>query len=139
MAADDDRYDELPFLVCHVTLVTPDGEDAMMVETASGELESMLYGTLVTTPVEMSDLDGEARRYLVFPDISVKQTGEYRIKASLYRITGYVVDSSCAVHREQGVADDHRGSPLAQVESDVFEVVEWQQFIGPRTFFSVTV
>lgn len=81
-------YEELPFLVCHVTLETPEGDDATMVQTPDDEILAMLYGTLVASPVEMADLDGENEIFLSFSDISVKEVGRFRLRATLYRITG---------------------------------------------------
>lgn len=81
-------YDELSFLVCHLSLLTPDGEDATMMQTSAGEVVSMLYGTLVATPAEMQDQSGAAGTYLCFPDVSIRHVGRFKLKASLLRITG---------------------------------------------------
>lgn len=86
------RHDELPFLVCHLTLLTPDGEDAMMViapeSTARRRTVAMLYGTLVASPVEMEDLTGATGTYFCFPDVSIRYNGRWKLRASLLRITG---------------------------------------------------
>jgi hypothetical protein len=82
------RYDELPFLVCHLTLQTPNGEEAQLVISPEGETVAMLYGTLVTTPAEMLDRDDAQGLYFAFPDVSVRYVGTFRLKASLMRITG---------------------------------------------------
>lgn len=49
---------------------------------------SMLYGTLVATPAEMDDQTGAQGVYFVFPDVSVRHVGRFRLKALLMRITG---------------------------------------------------
>jgi hypothetical protein len=84
------RYDELPFLVCHLTLQTPSGDDAQMVISEDGETVAMLYGTIVASPAEMLDMDGAQGLYFAFPDVSVRYIGEFKLKASLMRITGSV-------------------------------------------------
>lgn len=48
----------------------------------------MLYGTLVATPIEMDDQTGAQGVYFVFPDVSVRYVGRFRLKALLMRITG---------------------------------------------------
>jgi len=88
------RYDELPFLVCHLTLQTPDGQDAMAVESPTEGTVAMLYGSLATTPSEMLDQAGASGIYFAFPDISVRYPGRFRLQASLLRITGWVERSS---------------------------------------------
>lgn len=81
-------YDELPFLVCHLSLETPNGQDAAIVISPDSEPVSMLYGTLVATPIEMDDQTGAQGVYFVFPDVSVRYVGRFRLKALLMRITG---------------------------------------------------
>lgn len=81
-------YDELPFLVCHLSLETPNGQDAAIVTSPDTEPVSMLYGTLIATPAEMDDQTGAQGVYFVFPDVSVRHVGRFRLKALLMRITG---------------------------------------------------
>ncbi|WVR09111.1 hypothetical protein IAU60_006173 [Kwoniella sp. DSM 27419] len=104
-------YDELPFLICHLSLQTPDGEDAAMVVSPEGEAVSMLYGTLVAAPAEMNDQAGAPGMYFVFPDVSVRYVGRFRLQALLMRITG--------------------GSPLDTTISDPFEIVREAEYIAP--------
>lgn len=88
------RYDELPFLVCHLTLLTPDDKDATMVVSPErahlGQTLAMLYGTLVASPIEMMDMSGAKGVYFCFPDVSVRYDGRWKLQASLFRITGWV-------------------------------------------------
>ncbi|EAL20384.1 hypothetical protein CNBF1940 [Cryptococcus deneoformans B-3501A] len=81
-------YDELPFLVCHLSLETQNGQDAAIVTSPDTAPVSMLYGTLVATPAEMDDQTGAQGVYFVFPDVSVRHVGRFRLKALLMRITG---------------------------------------------------
>lgn len=49
---------------------------------------SMLYGTLISSPAEMEDESGALGLYFAFPDVSVRYAGQFRLRASLMRITG---------------------------------------------------
>ncbi len=60
----------------------------MIVGPNSGEVESMLYGTLVASPAEMQDRDEGQGVYFAFPDVSVRYVGRFRLKANVMRITG---------------------------------------------------
>ena len=75
-------------MVCHLTLETDVGDDAMMVTSPEDELVSMLYGTLVAAPAAMHNQDGAQGIYFAFPDVSVRYAGRFRLKANLLRITG---------------------------------------------------
>ena len=90
--ADKCSFDEIPYLVCHLSLETPTGDDASAVTVldprGQTEVVSMLYGTLVAAPVEMDNMEGARGVYSVFPDLSVRLIGRFRIRAALYRITG---------------------------------------------------
>lgn len=68
--------------------MTEDGENAEMVIEPDGERVSMLYGSLVSTPVEMVDREGAQGIYFAFADISVRRKGKFRLKVMLNRITG---------------------------------------------------
>lgn len=82
------RHDELPFLVCHLSLETADGQDAMMVHSGEGDMQQNLYGTLVATPAVLVNQDGATGTYFCFPDVSVRLEGTYRLRCTLFRITG---------------------------------------------------
>lgn len=84
-------YRDLPFLVCHLTLQRPDGEDAQTEIVGEGDNAQQvptLYGTTIASPVEMQDRNGDDAVYFVFPDICVRFAGTYRLKAFVMRITG---------------------------------------------------
>ncbi|KAL7421494.1 hypothetical protein Q5752_004381 [Cryptotrichosporon argae] len=110
-------YDELPFLVCHLSLLTAAGDDASMASPSlgsgpvSGELVAMLYGTLVASAAEMDDMAGAPGVYFVFADVSVRYQGSFRLQASVYRITG--------------------GQPLDTCVTEPFEVVGGSEYVAP--------
>ncbi|WVQ81504.1 hypothetical protein IAT38_003628 [Cryptococcus sp. DSM 104549] len=104
-------YDELPFLVVHLFLKTPDGDDAAMVMSPQGERVSMLYGTLVAAPAEMDDQTGAPGVYFAFPDVSVRYVGRFRLQAVLMRITG--------------------GAALDQCMSEPFDILHDRDYVAP--------
>ena len=83
------RNDELPFYVCHCTLLSSNGSNVIDVAHPSNDPESapvrMLYGSLVTAPYSI-------RSEVVFPftDLGIRLTGLYRLKVSLHRLARYV-------------------------------------------------
>ncbi|WVQ63969.1 uncharacterized protein L199_002127 [Kwoniella botswanensis] len=104
-------YDELPFLICHLSLQTPEEEDAAMIISSEGEQVSMLYGTLVAAPAEMNDTSQAPGIYFVFPDVSVRYVGRFRLHALLMRITG--------------------GPPLDTATTEPFDIVRESDYIAP--------
>ncbi|WWC64106.1 uncharacterized protein I303_106713 [Kwoniella dejecticola CBS 10117] len=104
-------YDELPFLICHLSLQTPEEEDAAMIISPEGEQVSMLYGTLVAAPAEMNDTSNAPGIYFVFPDVSVRYVGRFRLHALLMRITG--------------------GPPLDTATTEPFDIVREMDYIAP--------
>lgn len=53
-----------------------------------GRHVALLYGTLIASPFEMTDMTGATGVYFSFPDVSVRYDGRWKLKASLMRITG---------------------------------------------------
>nr|XP_019047985.1 hypothetical protein I302_04606 [Kwoniella bestiolae CBS 10118]OCF26915.1 hypothetical protein I302_04606 [Kwoniella bestiolae CBS 10118] len=104
-------YDELPFLICHLSLQTPEEEDAAMIISPEGEQVSMLYGTLVAAPAEMNDTSNAPGIYFVFPDVSVRYVGRFRLHALLMRITG--------------------GPPLDTATTEAFDIVRDTDYVAP--------
>ena len=52
------------------------------------ETLAMLYGTLVASPIEMTDMSGAQGLYFCYPDVSVRYDGRWKLQATLLRITG---------------------------------------------------
>lgn len=81
-------HEELPFYVCHASLLSEDAESHVDVTQPTEDADSvplrMLYGALVTTPYQ-------ARGEVVFPftDLGVRVCGIYRLKISLFRLARY--------------------------------------------------
>lgn len=80
------RDAELPFFVARITLhsaANPDGQDL----SASSEL----YGTTISTPHSLRDMEGAPGAYFIFPDVGVRRRGCWRLYVSLLRIAQYVL------------------------------------------------
>ncbi|TIA89914.1 hypothetical protein E3P99_01812 [Wallemia hederae] len=115
-----DIHDELPFYVCHASLLTEDGDSHVDFAHTPNEPNSapvrMLYGALVTTPYQVH---GE----VVFPftDLGVRYSGLYRLKISLFRLArpGSQISSSTA------------SETLSTAITDTFEVVDLEHYEAP--------
>ena len=89
LSNNDSSHDELPFYVCHASLLTEDGDSHVDFAHTPNEPNSapvrMLYGALVTTPYQVH---GE----VIFPftDLGVRYSGLYRLQISLFRLARYV-------------------------------------------------
>lgn len=120
------RSEELQSLVCHVTLLTADGQPANMLSptisprhspyrprrsssrlleggigeppspriTSTQPLNSvrMLYGTLVASPLQLNDVFQRKRVFFIFPEISVRSRGRFRLHIVLMRMPLWACD-----------------------------------------------
>ncbi|TIA99541.1 hypothetical protein E3P89_00991 [Wallemia ichthyophaga] len=115
-----DIHEELPFYVCHASLLSEDAESHVDVTQPTEDADSvplrMLYGALVTTPYQ-------ARGEVVFPftDLGVRVCGIYRLKISLFRLArpGSEISSSTA------------SETLSTAITDTFEIVELCKYEAP--------
>ncbi|KDN35784.1 hypothetical protein K437DRAFT_230085, partial [Tilletiaria anomala UBC 951] len=134
--------DEMPFLICQVSLATEEGQMADVlspIESSNARVSStgaqraptastsrlptspvrMMYGTLVANPQEFSDPSGYPRTYLIFPEISIRARGRFHLRATLMRLpnatTGFTTGST----------------PLVQATTNTFEVVLSSEYSAP--------
>ena len=111
------------YLALHCTLLNHDGTDD---ETeAPPTQEGMnstrrLMGTLVASPYPAKDENGVAGTFFVFPDLSCRSTGKYRLRFKLLRIDFRMMTPG-ATH----------GS-VASITSDIFSVYTAKDFPGMR-------
>lgn len=81
---------ELPFLVAHLSLhaeaSTTLGEVAPQL-LGSGVQSHAMYGGLVSSVNQLKDLEGNAGLYFLFPDVSVRLRGRYRLGITLHNIS----------------------------------------------------
>ncbi|ORX39076.1 velvet factor [Kockovaella imperatae] len=114
-------YEELPFLVCSISLETPSGSSASHIQDPnSGEVVSLLYGTLVTTPTEMLDQSGAMGVYFAFPDVSVRVEGNFRLSVNLLRITGPAL-----------IEGMNSGNALHTCCTNSFDIVPSRDYVAP--------
>lgn len=76
-------------LALHCTLLSEDGrEDETEVPAAHPDLPSTrrLMGTLVASPYQAKDENGVAGTFFVFPDLSCRSPGRYRLHFKLIRV-----------------------------------------------------
>lgn len=101
---------ELPFLVAQLALYSADGLNNVDLphphpqsqshgqntahsrnRSGDGQLDQqMLYGSLVASPQFLRNYQGKQGVYFLFPDVSIRWKGQYRLGVSLLKIPGQV-------------------------------------------------
>jgi len=81
------RDGELPFLIAHLSLYSGDGTQRLDMGSFPRQQIPILYGSLATTVQQLRDLDGDQGLFFVFPDVSIKTAGRYRLGVTLCRIS----------------------------------------------------
>ena len=110
-------------LALHCTLVSQDGkDDETEVPPAHPEMPSSrrLMGTLVASPYQAKDENGVAGTFFVFPDLSCRSPGNFRLHFKLIRID--------AMNMKPGV----KHHCVSSVITDVFSVYTAKDFPGMR-------
>ena len=79
------RDAELPFFVARITL-----HSASSLDKQDLSADSELYGTTVSTPHSLRDMDGAPGAYFIYPDVGVRRRGCWRLHVSLMRVAQYV-------------------------------------------------
>ena len=82
---------DLPFLVAHLTLLGEDGVTPVDTVTEP-TTERLLYGNLVSSPHVFRNLQGGQGVYFVFPDVSVRQQGQFRLQVALLKLSRCVLN-----------------------------------------------
>jgi hypothetical protein len=77
---------DLPFYVLHCTLVSADGHEELTIMAAEPKNVRILMGTLVSSVYHLHDVDGRPGHFFVFPDLSIRTEGQYRLKFSLMNV-----------------------------------------------------
>lgn len=110
-------------LALQCTLLSPDGrDDETEVPPTHPDLLSTrrLMGTLVASPYPAKDEHGVAGTFFVFPDLSCRSPGKYRLRFKLMRI-------------DPAMMMPGMSSPsVANVATDVFSVYTAKDFPGMR-------
>lgn len=80
----------LPFLVCHLSVSSSEGLPASPMSLGatptSASAHRLLYGTLVSSPHRLRNLEGKPGVYFLFPDVSIRERGRYRLGVTLLNI-----------------------------------------------------
>lgn len=117
------EMDEGGMLALHCTLLNKDGsEDETEVAQAhpDGPASRRLMGSLVAAPYPAKDENGIAGTFFVFPDLSCRNPGKYRLKFTLIRI-----DPMC-------MTPGTKHPTVAHVVTDLFAVYTAKDFPGMR-------
>jgi hypothetical protein len=110
-------------LALHCTLLSHDGkEDETEVPPTEKGMPTTrrLMGTLVASPYQAKDEHGVGGTFFVFPDLSCRSPGKYRLRFKLLRVDPTMMTPG-AVH----------GS-VASIVTDVFSVFTAKDFPGMR-------
>ncbi|KAG8718453.1 hypothetical protein FRC08_005259 [Ceratobasidium sp. 394] len=122
-------HGELPFLVAHLALLSENGAQYADVPPNDSQLpislsQRLLYGTLASSPHPLQNQQGHPGTYFIFPDVSVRNCGRYRLRVSLLRISR--PDSNLVMEEGAGVA-------IVSTKTRVFEVVPQAEYVAPAT------
>lgn len=112
-------------LALHCTLINSDGgDDETEQAPAVPDMPSTrrLMGTLVASPYQAKDENSIAGTFFVFPDLSCRSPGRYRLKFKLIRVDG--TNMTCVTTH-------------GSVVSDIFSVYTAKDFPGMRASSSL--
>ena len=115
--------DDTGMLALHCTLLNKDGsEDETEVAQAhpDGPASRRLMGSLVAAQYPAKDENGIAGTFFVFPDLSCRNPGKYRLKFTLIRID------------PQNMMPGTKHPTVAHVVTDIFSVYTAKDFPGMR-------
>lgn len=77
-----------PYFFMYASLVAPDTDEELHL-LRDGKTRSTT-GSVVSSLYHLKDIDNSDAGFFVFPDLSVRMEGTYRLKLSLFEIIGYV-------------------------------------------------
>jgi hypothetical protein len=117
------EQDHNGMLALHCTLLNPaNQEDETQAPSTTTDMQSTrrLMGTLVASPYQAKDERGIAGTFFVFPDLSCRAPGRYRLHFKLLRIDPFNMQQG-AIH-----------GTVASIITDVFNVYTAKDFPGMR-------
>lgn len=89
----------MPFFVATIRLLDENGfsirDPPDEPSHASAQQKRLLYGSLVSSPYSLYDLNGQRGTFFLFPDVSVRLEGKYRLGVSITRLRCVAVLLSC--------------------------------------------
>ncbi|KAL1922554.1 uncharacterized protein VTP21DRAFT_10093 [Calcarisporiella thermophila] len=107
-----------PFFVLHVTLWSEDGREERNIIYDPPRCTRVLMGSLVASPSLLRNPEGEQGCYFVFPDLSIRTDGRYKLKFSLMKLG------------DEETLTDGNAAIIAQAFSDIFTVYSAKKFPG---------
>jgi hypothetical protein len=82
--------DEMPFFVATIRLLDenriPIRDPPDEPTHASAQQKRLLYGSLASSPYSLFDLNRQKGTFFLFPDVSVRLEGKYRLGVSIIRL-----------------------------------------------------
>lgn len=122
-------HGELPFLVAHLSLLSENGVQNVDVSPSDGQVslspsQRLLYGTLVSSPHLLQNQQGQPGTYFIFPDVSVRNCGRYRLRVSLLKISR---------PDDNHVMEAGTGTTIVSARTKIFEVVPQAEYVAPAT------
>ncbi|OCH90994.1 hypothetical protein OBBRIDRAFT_553310 [Obba rivulosa] len=119
---------DLPFLLAQLSLLPEHGPEPVdSAAIGGGRARRLLYGNLVASPHILRNLQGKQGIYFLFPDVSVRCCGRYRLNVTLLEIPRTVLED---VNSPQRPPQPH-GTALAQACSLPFDVLPRAQYVAP--------
>ncbi|KAF4570003.1 hypothetical protein EYR36_009809 [Pleurotus pulmonarius] len=111
---------ELPFLIAHLSLFSADGQRQLDMGSApGGDLSPpILYGNLVSSVHQLEDLQGNMGMFFLFPDVSIRYRGQFRLRVNLMRLMDQTGRMSITPE----------GSVLAYATTGPFDVVAYNEY-----------
>lgn len=111
---------ELPFLIAHLSLLSADGQRQLDMGSApGGDLSPpILYGNLVSSVHQLEDLQGNMGMFFLFPDVSIRYRGQFRLRVNLMRL----MDQTGRMNITP------EGSVLADAITGPFDVVAYNEY-----------
>ncbi|KAG8958238.1 hypothetical protein FRC03_009312 [Tulasnella sp. 419] len=122
-------HTDMPFLAAHLWLYNEDGTEPVDVVDGppspggTNTTQRMLYGTLVSSIHSYKDLQGNPGMFLIFPDVSVRRCGTYRLLVSLMKLATPAGSTVMPVGMDN--------TTLASVRTRPFNVVSQSEYSAP--------
>ncbi|THU91501.1 hypothetical protein K435DRAFT_727147 [Dendrothele bispora CBS 962.96] len=115
---------ELPFLVAHLSLYSENGMTRLDMGSSVSHSQSapILYGNLVSSVDQLEDLQGNRGLFFLFPDVSIRWGGRYRLGITLLRLSNPSHQSSAT---QSAVG-------LAETRTNTFDVLPPNQYTAVR-------
>ncbi|KZV68953.1 hypothetical protein PENSPDRAFT_744045 [Peniophora sp. CONT] len=132
---DDDP--DLPFLIAQLVLFSEDGRHELDAQAPSAiatppptleqqRRRTLLYGSTVSSPQYLRDLNGRPGVFFLFPDVGVQREGRYTLRVRLLRLSRF--DPT----RLMSEGEQSASLFIAQTSTAPFAVVPRQQYVAPE-------